>query len=428
MGRTALSIVVLGAFLASARRADAGEAANPSLAKEVESYLAETPGAAGGDNAMKAVWKNGLFFETADKAFSAHVGGRVTFDTATFGSNDYGGAQKQDSWYFRQVWFSADGTLYTNAFWKLDLDFATGAVVLKNLYVGLKNLGPLGSFQAGQFKQPFSLGAVTSFRFITFMEVAAATGAFAPYYQDSFMLSNNFLEQKMLLAAISVYKTTTNGTATGNSGYGVAARLAAFFLDDPDSHRLLHLGFSYTFVSNPAGTKQFRARPDIGTGTRFVDTGAVTADDEAVYDFEVLFTWSRLLVQAEYYWAQLNGGGGPEPTFSGFYAEVSWFLWGGRVNYSKTKKVLDRPFIDETFHAGTGGRGAVQVALRYDSLDLSDSGVNGGLQNCITFGVNWYWNPQMRFMFNVIWADVSQGAPFGDGNLTIFGTRFQLDF
>jgi len=428
MGRTVVSLLILGTLVASARVAAAEQAANPSLAKEVESYLAEAPAAAGGDSTMKAFWKNGLQFETADKAFTAHVGGRVVFDQAYFGSDDYGGAQKQDSWYFRQVWFTAEGTLYTNAFYKLDLDFSTGAVVLKNIYLGLKSLGPAGTFTAGQFKQPFSLSEVTSFRFITFMERAAPTVAFAPSYQDGFMLASNFLEEKRLLAAISVFKATTNGTATDNSGYGVAARFAAFFLEDDDSHRILHVGFCYAYAGTPAGTRQFRARPDIGTGARFVDTGAVAADNVALYDFEVLFTWRKLHAQAEYYWADLSGGGGPEPTFTGFYVEVGCFLAGGRVNYSKTKKALDRPIIEDNFHAGGGGKGAWQIAVRYDNVDLSDSGVTGGLQEGFTFGVNWYWNPNLRVMFNVIRMDISEGGPYGDGNLTVFGTRLQLDF
>lgn len=425
MNRAILALLVVLPFVA-ARDALAAEAVDPSLQKEVDSYLAETAPATGGDTTFKAFFKNGLQFETADKAFTAHVGGRVLFDTAYFGSDDYGGAQKQDSWYMRQLWFQVDGTLYTNAFYQLSIDFASGSPVLRWAYLGLKKLGPVGTFAGGQFKQPFSLGELTSTRFLTFMERAAPTSAFSPSFQDGFIVSNNFLEEKRLFAALSVYKATSNGTATDNGGYGVAARVAAFFLEEEDSHRILHVGFCYAFASTPNGTKQYRARPDIGTGVRFVDTGTIAVDDETLYCFEVLFTWQKLHVQAEYYWTDVNGG--TDPSFSGFYVEVGYFLKGGRVNYNKEKKLVDRPHIEDRFHAGGGGCGAWQVAVRYDSLDLSDSGVAGGLQEAITFGVNWYWNPCMRFMFNVIWTDISEGAPLGDGNLTVFGTRLQVDF
>jgi hypothetical protein len=34
----------------------------------------------------------------------------------------------------------------------------------------------------------------------------------------------------------------------------------------------------------------------------------------------------------------------------------------------------------------------------------------------------------MRVMFNLIFADIRDGGPFGEGDLTIFGMRFQVDF
>jgi len=425
MHRAVLALLVVLPFLA-AREAAAAESADPSVRKEVENYLAQAAPATGEDTTFKVFFKNGLQFQTADKAFTAHVGGRILFDTAYFGSDDYGGAQKQDSWYMRQLWFQVDGTLYTNAFFQLSVDFASGSPALKWAYMGLRNLGPVGTFAGGLFKQPFSLSALTSTRFLTFMERASATTVFSPAAQDGFGLSNNFLEENRLLVALSVYKATSNGTATDNGGYAVAARLAAFFLEDKDTNRILHVGFSYAFANTPSGTKQYQARPDIGTGVRFIDTGTIAVEDETLYCFELLFTLRQLHVQAEYYWTDINGG--TDPSFSGFYVEVGYFLKGGRINYNKDKKFVERPHIEDRFHAGGNGCGAWQVAVRYDSLDLSDSGVAGGLQDAITFGVNWYWNPSMRFMFNVIWLDISEGAPFGDGNLTVFGTRLQVDF
>ena len=60
MRRLALLFPALCLLFASARSAAASESgANPSLQKEVDSYLAETaPQAA--DNTFKAFWKNGL--------------------------------------------------------------------------------------------------------------------------------------------------------------------------------------------------------------------------------------------------------------------------------------------------------------------------------------------------------------------------------
>jgi phosphate-selective porin OprO/OprP len=419
----ALAMVV--AF--AAPRAAAADAANPSLQKEVESYLAETPAAAPADNTLKAFYKNGLNFENSDKSFTSHIGGRIEFDQAYFSSTDYA---HTDSWFFRELFAVTEGTIFTNAFYRMELDFSSGAVALRDVFISLKNCGPAGTFQAGQYKVITCLSDQTSLRFVTFMERPACVNAFAYSYEDGFSLQNNFLEDKMLYGGVEVFKIlTSTGTATDNGGYGFATRWVVAFLEDKDKNQVLQLGINYNYSTTPAGTVQYRARPDIGTGARLVDTGTFAAHDQNVFDFEGLFVYQKLHVQAEFFWVTAKGNGGPEPTFTGFYVEVGYWLIGGMDNYNKGAKKLDRPKIEETFHTGSGrGRGAWQVAIQFDNVDLTDSGIAGGKQNCITLGLRWFWNPQMCMKFNIVWADISDGGPFGTGNMVVFGTRFQVDF
>jgi len=425
--RIAAALACVAAF--AAPRAAAGEAANPSLQKEVESYLAEAPASAPADTTMAVTWKNGLNFSTADKAFSAHIGGRIEFDQAYFGSNDYGGAQKQDSWYFRELFTVIDGTMFTNGFFRVELDFSSGAVALRDVFLALKNCGPAGTFQAGQYKVITCLSDQTSLRFVDFMERPACVNAFALSYQDGFSLQNNFLEDKMLYGGVEVFKAlTSTGTATDNAGYGFATRWAVAFLENKDNHQVLQLGISYYYATTNSGTVQYRARPDIGTGARLVDTGTFAAEATSTFDFEALFVWRKLHAQAEFFWVNVTGNNGPEPSFTGFYVEVAYWIHGGQDNYNKGAKKLDRPTIEENFHDGGNGRGGWMVAVQYDTVDLTDSGLAGGNQDAITFGLNWWWNSNMVLKFNIIWTDISDGGPFGTGNMTVFGTRFQVDF
>jgi phosphate-selective porin OprO/OprP len=173
---------------------------------------------------------------------------------------------------------------------------------------------------------------------------------------------------------------------------------------------------------------RFRARPGVGNSVRFVDTMAFAANDASIFSAELLFHWQGLHAQLEFYGVDCAGAGGAEPSFTGWYVEVGYFIVGGKRKYSTSKKVVDRPTIDQAFHAGGGGSGAWQVAFRYDTIDLTDAGIAGGVQDTITFGLNWYWNPHIRVMFNYIWADITDGAPLGEGELSIFAMRFQVDF
>ena len=92
------------------------------------------------------------------------------------------------------------------------------------------------------------------------------------------------------------------------------------------------------------------------------------------------------------------------------------------------------------------GRGAWELAVRYDYLDLRDAGVVStgnaagttpptGILDDVVFGVNWYWTSNAKVMFNYVrcWRDSDAGnAPvFGrsrDGRVDSFGVRFAWDF
>ena len=69
--------------------------------------------------------------------------------------------------------------------------------------------------------------------------------------------------------------------------------------------------------------------------------------------------------------------------------------------------------------------------MRFSHIDLNDSGINGGREQNITAGLNWYLTPDTRFMFNWIRARVKDRdtPPSADNALAhIFQIRFQMYF
>jgi phosphate-selective porin OprO/OprP len=77
-------------------------------------------------------------------------------------------------------------------------------------------------------------------------------------------------------------------------------------------------------------------------------------------------------------------------------------------------------------------RGAWQVGARYNVLDLNDQGINGGVLQNVTIGLNWFFNPNTKWQFNYIAThrDVSQTAAFSNGSGWIhgWGTCVAQDF
>jgi phosphate-selective porin OprO/OprP len=163
-------------------------------------------------------------------------------------------------------------------------------------------------------------------------------------------------------------------------------------------------------------------------------------------------------VQAEY--TQLEAEVSPlfqgsDPTYTGWYIDVGWFITGETQTYQKG--VFGRPKVkNPVVWSKGGGWGAWQLTGRYNVVDLTDQALT--LQsnavvapgpssvNCTTcgeqktwmVGVNWWLNDYSRIQFNYGESDIEGGALLlADGSsanrndgATIkgFGTRFQVDW
>ena len=66
-------------------------------------------------------------------------------------------------------------------------------------------------------------------------------------------------------------------------------------------------------------------------------------------------------------------------------------------------------------------------------LDFADGGLtqtggNRGRANNLTFGVNWYWTPQLRLMLNYVHSRVDDSDSGNDATIDAVTTRCQIDF
>ena len=58
----------------------------------------------------------------------------------------------------------------------------------------------------------------------------------------------------------------------------------------------------------------------------------------------------------------------------------------------------------------TGGPGAWEIAARYSQMKLNDANVLGGELKSTTVGLNWYVNPNIRFMFDWVHGQVDKNT------------------
>mgnify|MGYP001593617735 CR=1 FL=1 len=214
----------------------------------------------------------------------------------------------------------------------------------------------------------------------------------------------------------------------------------------------LHLGTGHFFNAPPADTVNFRTIPEFYVGANgpgavgssgqavpggangtpfFVATGNLNVPYYNVLGSELLWVEGPLSVQSEAMVNVVNLGTGSPAVLPGAYTQVGYFLTGEHRPYDRKTGTIDR-VIPKTNFAFSGSRcnlgmGAWEVAGRWSYLDLNDSSVRGGTITDYTAGINWYWNPYTKMVFNYVHSTPDTPG-FPKSNTDMFGVRAQVDF
>jgi phosphate-selective porin OprO/OprP len=365
----------------------------------------------------------------------------------------------QDGADFRRARLSAQGALTPNFNYFFQMDFAFfGRPTFTDVWVECTNLPYLGTVRAGQWKQPYSLEVVSSFRYTTFMERSLLFIPFTPFRHIGVGFYNHNDELTATWAA-SVFRTGNDhfgGDIGDNGGVSMAARGTLLpYYDEPSGGRYYtHLGAGYFLADPDNDVSRYATIPEffvgevapgiVGTsdvpvpgaqnGTPFfVDTGNIPTNISNRFGTEFLAVYGPLSIQSEAMCAVVDRLDGGTVFFPGVYAQVGWFLTGEHRPYNRTLGCIDRvkPFEDffrvMTDRGICTGSGAWEVATRVSWIDLNDDDIRGGELTDVTFGVNWYMNAYAKMQFNYIHAFLDNPT-FGDSDTGIYGARVQMDF
>jgi len=293
--------------------------------------------------------------------------------------------------------------------YKLGVDLTDSTNTLSDAYLSYYS-SRWGTFRIGNQKVAQTLSGQTSSLSIPFME--------RPLPVLAFTLSRRLglgydVHLKRLGAHVTVFGKDPNEDI-GSHGY------AARFYYNPARSRahVLHIGASFMQLSTDQDA-QFRAQPESKkTDIRLVDTGVFPdVGTGSALGLELAGAKGPVTFRSEFYRADWSRDDDSNPQFSGWYAEASWFLTGEHANYRDGKFI--RPVI-------AGERGAWEVAVRFSTLDLNDLDVEGGTEDNLSFGVNWYSQTHWRFMGNLI--KVKSDGPYGEQNPWIVQFRAQYYF
>ena len=394
------------------------QAENPAAAEKPAEKTAKK------DETLNVYWKDGVQLRSDDKKFDLKVGGRIFTDImglqeSSAMNGKFG--EETNTAELRDARINLVGSIYQDYIYRFEVDFAGGgSPVIKDMYAGMKNIPYIGTFRAGQYKQPISMEEILSTANLTFME-RALPNVFIPSYRLGLQVNNTALSERLTWAA-SMYNESINDISDSNE-WSFASRVTGLPWYEDDGAKLVHLGIGYTF-RNPERTLQYRQRPEAHMAPYFADTGSFAANNANILAYEAAGIYGPVFLQGEYiqdYVNKTNSSG--YVYFQGCYAQVSYFLTGEHRQYDKAKGIFSmlRPYKNFSFNDHSFG--AWEIAARYSYLDLKDDGINGGELNDATLGLNWYLNPNMRIMGNYIHSHRN-----GVGDADILMTRFQVDY
>ncbi len=338
-----------------------------------------------------------------------------------------------------------------------------------DLWVQINQLPVVGNCRIGVQKDPFGFEHTTSSRYLNFMERSFAQDLFEGPFNNGFLPGisfQNLVCNNQIWWSVGEFKNTNNifSNGVGDGEYETAGRLVWLPIFKDEGRYLLHCGVAGTHKELDEDQIRFRARGDIRSGAPsslnpvFINTGNIAGNNEEQLGLELVSVWGPWSIASEYFGTWVtdatalnaanagNAGFGLQPvpgtSLGTYYAqsgyvEVLYFLTGEHRAYDLKRAAFDRVVPNENFYFVRGnngnclGWGAWQAGFRYQRADLNDSGMNGGILNAYTFGLNWFWNPNFKVQFNY---DLTQrdfvnilGAN-GSGNIHSFGTRVAFDF
>lgn len=378
-------------------------------------------------------WSKGApIFTSADGRFSFKPRGRILADVSTSFGSDYE-SRNSTSTGIRALRLGVEGSIGTNYFYQMEMDFAGGAADVTTAYIGWK-----GRFNPN-LAYDVRVGQLFNDR-----SVEGATGSGTTAFLERNVVANNIITQSGFFGVGVMGRIfgdnwhaslSLTGDAIG-SGYafGDSRALSARAHWNPikADDKLLHIGL-WAFdeaLSDPLAS--FTRNASIGG--RFnealrVSSGPVLdAKSTTGYGAELGGYLGPLWVMGEAgrRIGRLNGN---RDNFDhdAWTISAGYFFTGERPPISSRTGNFSSPkVISPVFD---GGSGAVELTTRYENLDFSAAPL-GGKGSAATLGANWHLNDYARLQLNAIfWQTNNRSGNFlGKDSGQTITSRFAVNF
>lgn len=291
---------------------------------------------------------------------------------------------------------------------KFEIDFSNGHVLLLDNFITY-NFDKQWALRVGNIQEAYSMDLLTSFKDLALMNRAQAVNAFAPghhlgvqtaFENSQWLLTAGIHAQRSMLIK---HKEVSDGFYRRgvDEGYSYTAR-AVWMPQDDEKTKGLHVGAAYSGIKPKTSNRnpdpvsdgvRFASSESVLTKLLFMDTGYITGTDRySLVGTELAAYHGPLKVQGEYLLNTVcRKDGLKDECFHGYYVQASCLLLGGQQDYNNSRGAFNQPRFKKH---------DLELALRFDRLDLNGETVKGGLSTQYTAGINYYVNENLKVQFN----------------------------
>lgn len=342
----------------------------------------------------------GLRLRAFDGDLDLRAGGRLHLD---MGHVDTDATPQDDDFLVRRGRLHLKGRIVRDIRFMIDGELTGRLGGWRNLWIGYHGIDDT-VIRVGNTIAPMGLAQAGSSNFTLFAE-RALPNALMPGFQ-----TGGLVRWKTKAPGIDRGRWSIHGgvftSPLGNDSWDfhdsdhVSFSARTIYAPIARRTRVLHFGGSFEY-RDVAGSSDFRYRYRAESALLTTTLGTPRlqdVDDVFTWGVEGAFMYKGWSGQGEYVRADVNRRNNADPTFDGYYAELSWMLTGERRRYSSSMGTFGRVKPKSAW-------GAWQLGLRYSKLDLIDAGVAGGRAKNLTAGLSWYPHSNLKAMFNFIKVD-----------------------
>ncbi len=356
---------------------------------------------------------NGIEFKLGPAKI--RVGGQIQLDYDHFkdvhnnGETGNNSEQRRGRLYFKSLLNNWEAKLQIN------VNSKKKEVELKDVYIKFKELYGI-DVTIGNAKEPFGLETLNSSKSILAIERAMASAVFAPSRSYGFTLST---KGKKASFATGIYNED-HDEFTQDLYLAWTSRMTYTPIMTKDS--ILHVGLAGSLRDMAGKEYQIKNTAEVHLANKIVKSPVIVADKVSLLGLELAGIFGSLSLQSEYMRAFVDAlSGANNAQYDGYYVQLGYFLTGERPSYKKGLfKGKVKPYSDY---------GAWQLLVRGSYLDVSDNNVGVEAKN-LTFGINYYANPNLRISANYIMTGLKDNsdAEANEDNGNAFSLRFQYWF